>query len=74
MRHTGSVAMAERGPYTAYLKTDSLKGKRFGVPAFILQGAGVPFQGIPAAAPASWSQPIGQPLASRCSPRRERPS
>jgi amidase len=52
-RTADSVAMAERGPYTAYLKTDALKGKRFGVPAFILQGAGVPFQGIPAAAPAS---------------------
>ncbi len=43
-----SAAMAERGPYTAYLKTDALQGKRFGVPAFILQGAGIPFQGIPA--------------------------
>jgi amidase len=52
-RTAGSVAMAERGPYTAYLKTDALQGKRFGVPAFILQGAGVPFQGIPASAPAS---------------------
>jgi amidase len=48
-----SVAMTEHGPYTAYLKTDALKGKRFGVPAFILQGAGVPFQGVPASAPAS---------------------
>jgi len=38
---------AEPGPYTAYLKADALKGKRFGVPAFVLQGAGVPFQGIP---------------------------
>jgi amidase len=38
---------AEPGPYTGYLKADALKGKRFGVPAFILQGAGVPFQGIP---------------------------
>jgi len=39
---------AEPGPYTSYLKTDALKGKRFGVPAFILLGAGIPFQGIPA--------------------------
>jgi amidase len=38
---------AEAGPYTSYLKADALKGKRFGVPAFILEGAGVPFQGIP---------------------------
>ena len=52
-RTADSATMAEHGPYTAYLKTDALKGKRFGVPAFILQGAGVPFQGIPAAASAS---------------------
>jgi len=44
----GSAAKAEPGPYTQYLKPDSLKGKRFGVPVFILQGAGIPFQGIPA--------------------------
>ncbi|HEY2857061.1 MAG TPA: amidase [Terracidiphilus sp.] len=44
----GSAARAQRGPYTQYLKRDALRGKRFGVPAFILQGAGVPFQGIPA--------------------------
>ncbi len=44
----GSSAKAQAGPYTQYLKADSLKGKRFGVPAFILDGAGIPFQGIPA--------------------------
>ena len=44
----GSAAKAEPGPYTQYLKTDALKGKRFGVPAFILAGAGIPFQGISA--------------------------
>ena len=44
----GSAGEAQPGPYTAYLKKDALKGKRFGVPAFILAGAGVPFQGIPA--------------------------
>ncbi len=44
----GSAAKAEPGPYTQYLKKDALKGKRFGVPAFILAGAGIPFQGIPA--------------------------
>ena len=27
---------------------DSLKGKRFGVPVCVLQGLGIPFQGIPA--------------------------
>jgi amidase len=44
---------AEPGPYTSYLKTDALKGKRFGVPAFILEGAGIPFQGVPALEPAN---------------------
>jgi amidase len=44
----GSAAKAEPKPYTRYLNKDALKGKRFGVPAFILAGAGVPFQGIPA--------------------------
>jgi amidase len=46
----GSAAKAEPGPYTSYLKADALKGKRFGVPAFILEGASIPFQGIAAAA------------------------
>ncbi len=44
---------AERGPYTSYLKADALRGKRFGVPAFVLEGAGVPFQGIPSTESAS---------------------
>jgi len=47
-RTVGSAAKAQPGPYTQYLKADALKGKRFGVPAFILAGAGIPFQGIPA--------------------------
>ena len=47
-RTIGSAAKAQPGPYTQYLKSDALKGKRFGVPAFILEGAGIPFQGIPA--------------------------
>jgi Asp-tRNA(Asn)/Glu-tRNA(Gln) amidotransferase A subunit family amidase len=45
----GDDAQSEPGPYTSYLKTGALKGKRFGVPAFILEGAGIPFHGIPAA-------------------------
>jgi amidase len=49
-RTAGSAAKAQAGPYTHYLKADALKGKRFGVPAFILAGAGIPFQGIPASA------------------------
>ena len=52
-RTADSTILAQRSPYTAYLKADALKGNRFGVPAFILQGAGVPFQGIPAASPPS---------------------
>ncbi len=47
----GSSASAQPGPYTRYLRADALKGKRFGVPAFILDGAGIPFQGIPAGEP-----------------------
>ena len=35
-RTVGSAAKAQPGPYTQYLKPDSLKGKRFGVPAFIV--------------------------------------
>jgi amidase len=45
----GSQKKAQAGPYTKYLRRDALRGKRFGVPAFILAGAGIPFQGIPAA-------------------------
>jgi amidase len=52
-RTAGSATKAQSGPYTRYLRKDALKGKRFGVPAFILQGAGIPFQGIPAAESAS---------------------
>jgi Asp-tRNA(Asn)/Glu-tRNA(Gln) amidotransferase A subunit family amidase len=36
-RTEGSAAKAQPGPYTQYLKADSLKGKRFGVPAFIVK-------------------------------------
>jgi amidase len=52
-RTVGSAALAEPGPYTRYLKADALKGKRFGVPALVMQGAGIPFQGIPASQPES---------------------
>ena len=34
-RTAGSAAKAQAGPYTQYLKKDSLKRKRFGVPGFI---------------------------------------
>jgi amidase len=47
----GSAGKAQPGPYAQYLKADALKGKRFGVPAFILNGIGIPFHGTPAAVP-----------------------
>ena len=48
----GSAAKAQPGPYTQYLKADSLKGRRFGVPAFVLSGTGIPFQGVASSASA----------------------
>src|SRR5262249_21282229 len=42
-------ADAQLGSYVGYLKPGSLKGKRFGVPAFMLKGTGTPFHGVPAA-------------------------
>jgi amidase len=47
-RTIGSAAKAQPGPYLQYLKKDSLKGKRFGVPVCVLEGLGIPFEGIPA--------------------------
>ena len=44
-------ADAQIGSYSQYLKPGSLKGKRFGVPAFMLKGTGTPFHGVPAAVP-----------------------
>ena len=41
-----SVRVTKEGMATA-----SLKGKRFGVPAFIMAGSGIPFHGIPAGVP-----------------------
>lgn len=35
----GASAKVESGPYTKYLKKDALKGKRFGVPWFVLEGS-----------------------------------
>ena len=46
-----STANAQPAPYTQYLKAGLLAGKRFGVPSFILSGAGIPFHGLPAAVP-----------------------
>lgn len=36
---TAGFDRAQLGPYLPYLKKDALKGKRFGVPAFILSGS-----------------------------------
>ena len=47
----GSAAKAQPGPYTQYLKPGALKGKRFAVPAFILEGENTPFQGVCADVP-----------------------
>ena len=40
----GSAAKAQPGPYTQYLKADALRGKRFGVPAFIFDTRRTPLQ------------------------------
>jgi Asp-tRNA(Asn)/Glu-tRNA(Gln) amidotransferase A subunit family amidase len=37
--------------YVQNLKSGTLKGKRFAVPSFILDGHGIPFHGLPATAP-----------------------
>ena len=41
-----SASKAQPGPYTRYLKPGALKGKRFAVPAFILDGETPAFQGV----------------------------
>jgi len=38
-RTKGSTELAQKRPYTSYLKKDALKGKRFGVPAFMMEGS-----------------------------------
>jgi Asp-tRNA(Asn)/Glu-tRNA(Gln) amidotransferase A subunit family amidase len=68
-RTIGTAAKAQPGPYTRYLKANALKGKRFGVPAFILEGAGIPFQGIPA--PESEAEVTADMAAARLPLRRE---
>jgi len=48
----GSASKAQGGTYTRYLTPGSLKGKRFAVPAFVLDGEGTAFQGVcPGATP-----------------------
>ncbi|GAC1452219.1 MAG: amidase [Steroidobacteraceae bacterium] len=50
-RTSEATDLPQRGPYTRYLDREALRGKRFGVPAFILNGAGIPFHGVPAEVP-----------------------
>ncbi len=53
----GSQSKSQPGPYTQYLKPGALKGKRFAVPAFILDGDSPPFQGVcPNATPKQLAQ------------------
>ncbi len=55
----GSAAKAQPGPYTTYLKPGSLKGKRFAVPAFILDGNNTVFQGVcPNATPEQFARAV----------------
>lgn len=42
----GSQSKAQPRPYTQYLKPGALQGRRFAVPAFILDGESPPFQGL----------------------------
>jgi amidase len=42
----GSQSKAQPGPYSRYLKAGALRGKRFAVPAFILDGETPAFQGV----------------------------
>jgi len=42
----GSHSKAQPGPYTRYLQPGALKGKRFAVPAFILDGETPVFEGV----------------------------
>ncbi len=57
-RTAEAATKAQPGPYTQYLKSDALKGKRFGVPKFILDGAGTPFHGTCETTPQSLAQDI----------------
>jgi amidase len=53
----GSQGKAQPGPYSQYLKLGALKGKRFAVPAFILDGDTPVFQGVcPNATPEQFTQ------------------
>lgn len=44
--------------YRPLLERASMRGKRFGVPAFVLAGDGIPFHGIPSMVPAAVAESI----------------
>lgn len=55
----GSQSKAQPGPYTRYLRAGALKGKRFAVPAFILDGETPAFQGVcPNATPEQFAKAV----------------
>ena len=54
----GAPPAATRLDYERHLAGGSLQGKRFGVPAFILAGDGVPFHGIPSTVPAAAAEQL----------------
>ncbi len=61
-------AEAQRAPYAPLLEAGALTGKRFGVPAFVLAGDGIPFHGIPVDVPAAAAERLraaaNMPLAA----------
>ena len=57
-RTVGAPAAAQRAPFRPSLNPGALKGKRFGVPAFVVAGDGVPFHGVPAEVPAAVAEQI----------------
>ena len=61
-------ADAQRGPYLPFLKPGSLKGKRIGVPVFVMKGISTPFHGTPANVP-EWA--AQQRIAERFLPLEE---
>ena len=55
----GTQNKAQPRPYTQYLKPGALKGKRFAVPAFILDGVNSVFQGVcPIATPEEFAKAV----------------
>jgi len=55
---TTTAPSSARVPLAPALTPGALKGKRFGVPAFVLAGDGVPFHGIPSRVPAAAAEKI----------------